>query len=302
MPFFSIVIPAYNRAATIADTLNSVALQTFRDFECILVDDGSTDNTQQIASEFDFVQLISQNNSGPGAARNAGIKVSTGQFVAFLDSDDLWFPWTLETYHRILTTENCQMLCGESVPHNNICSVKSDSCPSIAFIRFDNFLSASEKASAFRGTPGLVVQRQRLTEVHGFTNLRTNAEDQDLCLRLGCSDGFVAIGSPPIFIHREHQDRISCNASLNTIGCDFLIQQERSGQYPGGKQYAQARRAIITALGRSLCMSMSSNRQLRAAMRLYLKLLRWHMADGRWKFVLGFPIIVACCFLRSKER
>ncbi len=302
MPFFTIVIPAYNRAPTIADTLDSVASQTFRDFECIVVDDGSTDDTQTIVSKFHFVRLISQKNAGPGAARNAGIKESTGQFVAFLDSDDLWFPWTLETYHRILTTENCEMLCGESVPHNNHCSIGLADCPPIAFIRFENFLSASEKASAFRGTPGLVVQRHRLTEVQGFTDLRTNAEDQDLCLRLGCSHGFVAIHSPPIFIHREHESRISRNASLNTIGCDFLIQQERTGKYPGGKRYTKARRRMITALGRSLCMSMANTLQLRAALRLYLKLLRWHIADGRWKFTLGFPIMVACCFLRSKER
>ncbi len=108
-PFFSVVIPSYNREKSIEATLDSVARQKFRDFECIVVDDGSTDKTCQLAQRYPFVRLIQQDNTGPGAARNTGIQASAGAYVAFLDSDDIWFPWTLQHYFNVikLTGEIC---------------------------------------------------------------------------------------------------------------------------------------------------------------------------------------------------
>ncbi|MEO0311798.1 MAG: hypothetical protein RIQ89_1455 [Bacteroidota bacterium] len=90
--FFSIVIPAYNRAAFLPDTINSILNQTFNDFEIIVVDDGSTDNTQAVIAEIakNTPQLvyIYQDNAERGAARNNGFKNARGQYVIFLDSDD----------------------------------------------------------------------------------------------------------------------------------------------------------------------------------------------------------------------
>ena len=101
-PFFSVIIPTYNREATVRDTLQSIERQVFRDFEVIVVDDGSTDGTVEIAESFSFVRVIRQQNSGPGVARNTGVKTATGQYIAFLDSDDVWFPWTLSNYANLI--------------------------------------------------------------------------------------------------------------------------------------------------------------------------------------------------------
>ena len=96
----SVIIPAFNSAATIRQTLDSVVAQTYQTFEVIVVDDGSSDGTATIAEEFvrkDFrFQLIRQSNQGVGAARNAAIQRACGQYIAPLDSDDLWFPKKLE--------------------------------------------------------------------------------------------------------------------------------------------------------------------------------------------------------------
>ncbi|HME03257.1 MAG TPA: glycosyltransferase, partial [Solirubrobacteraceae bacterium] len=97
-PRFSVVMAAYNAAATIAGAIASVLAQTESDLELIVVDDGSTDATRQVVEQSaDMrVKLLSQPNRGPGGARNSGIAVAAGTLVAFLDSDDLWLPRYLE--------------------------------------------------------------------------------------------------------------------------------------------------------------------------------------------------------------
>lgn len=99
MPTVTIIIPAYNRADLIGEALNSVFAQTYRDFEIIVVDDGSTDDTVRVLKplmEQGGIQYIYQDNQGESSARNRGIAEAKGQYIAFLDSDDLFEPTRLE--------------------------------------------------------------------------------------------------------------------------------------------------------------------------------------------------------------
>lgn len=98
MIFFSIVIPSYNRANLIELTLNSVLEQTYFNFEAIVVDDGSTDNTDEVVKRYlsdHRVNYFKIKNSERGAARNFGVKQSKGDYITFLDSDDVFLPWHL---------------------------------------------------------------------------------------------------------------------------------------------------------------------------------------------------------------
>lgn len=97
-PFFSIIIPAYNLENYIAAALQSVLVQTFQDFEIIIVDDGSSDETVSIIQSFHDprIRLVSQVNGGVSRARNAGMKKAVGAYIAFLDGDDYWYPEHLE--------------------------------------------------------------------------------------------------------------------------------------------------------------------------------------------------------------
>lgn len=97
MPKVSVIIPAYNAVAYLPQTINSVLRQTFTDYEVLIVDDGSSDNTADWAAQIrdSRVKLISQPNQGAGAARNTGVKNAQGDCVAFLDADDLWEPTKL---------------------------------------------------------------------------------------------------------------------------------------------------------------------------------------------------------------
>ena len=96
MPRISVIIPTYNRAHHLKAAVSSVLNQTYTDLELIIVDDGSTDATREVGEQFchldNRVRYLYQNNGGPSAARNMGIRAARGDFIAFLDSDDYWMP------------------------------------------------------------------------------------------------------------------------------------------------------------------------------------------------------------------
>ena len=94
-PLVTVVVPAFNAAATIEPTIRSILAQTLSDLEVIVVDDGSHDDTVGVVRRIEAqcpVKLVQRENGGPSAARNSGLEVARGRFVSVLDSDDLWLP------------------------------------------------------------------------------------------------------------------------------------------------------------------------------------------------------------------
>jgi O-antigen biosynthesis protein len=120
MLLFSIVIPVYNRCEQLAQSLSSVAAQSCRDFEVIVVDNASVKVTHVVGSCGMPVRLLAlPANRGPGAARNQGIKVPCGEYVAFLDSDDTGLPWTLAIYKEaIIRGDTPSFLAGREAAPN----------------------------------------------------------------------------------------------------------------------------------------------------------------------------------------
>lgn len=117
MPVISIIIPCYNAAGYIEKTLDSVKNQTFRDFECIVVDDSSSDNTvdlinSAISGDDRFkVFVLNDNSGGPSSPRNFGISCATGRYVSFIDSDDFWELNKLEDQFQYMETNEIQFCC-----------------------------------------------------------------------------------------------------------------------------------------------------------------------------------------------
>ncbi len=104
-PFFSIVIPTYNRAATIVDTVNSLLAQSYREFEIIIIDDGSTDNTEDLIKRTfsdSRIKYFKKQNGERAAARNAGARSASGVYINFVDSDDLVYNHHLSTAHKFI--------------------------------------------------------------------------------------------------------------------------------------------------------------------------------------------------------
>ena len=110
MPKISVVIPLYNKGFIISETLESLLAQTFTDFEIVIVNDGSTDNSFEIVSQYsdDRIRLYNQENKGVSKTRNAGIEYSKSELIAFLDADDYWHPNHLEELYQLyIDFPNC---------------------------------------------------------------------------------------------------------------------------------------------------------------------------------------------------
>jgi GT2 family glycosyltransferase len=296
MPFFSVIVPTFNRAGLLKQALDSIAQQTFRDFETFVVDDGSTDATPDIVKSAGVpVQWLRQENRGPGAARNLGIQRARGEYVAFLDSDDQWLPWTLETYHRIITEKSDpSFLSGVSIPLEKTASSVPNHRPALEMDCHSNLLSAcNDRVPPVGGTPSICLRREHLVRTNGFTPQRINGEDTDLWLRLGDAPGFVRIWSPPVFRQRHHAGNVSRQLGPAVAGAWYLMQQEQNRAYPGGALYQRRRLRIICGTVRSVSLDCLDHGQPEAGFQLYRASFRWNLRLGNVKYLLGFPF-AAC--------
>lgn len=126
----SIIIPLYNKAASVGRTLRSVLSQTYQDFEVVVVDDGSTDGGSDVVRAISDarVRLVYQENAGVSAARNRGIREARGEFVAFLDADDEWLPAYLETQHALT---QCYPQCAVFATSYAIRSAGGEEAPAV---------------------------------------------------------------------------------------------------------------------------------------------------------------------------
>ncbi|MDO4780917.1 MAG: glycosyltransferase family A protein [Candidatus Saccharibacteria bacterium] len=131
-PTISIIVPAYNAEKTIADLIVSILDQDFLDFELIIVNDGSTDNTKDIVRELSKgdsrIVLVNKKNGGPSSARNIGIKYAKGRFIQFYDSDDLVMPGALSTMTSAILTSDASVVIsgwGIKIGHSNAPTYKT---------------------------------------------------------------------------------------------------------------------------------------------------------------------------------
>lgn len=289
MPTFSVIIPTYNRASLLQQTLESVWRQTLSDYEVIVVDDGSTDETAAYLSQIsDRIATQIQGNSGPGVARNKGAEVARGEYLAFLDSDDLWFPWTLETVAELIAKhERPSLISAKLVSFNDAAELDSLQRTEIKAEVFSDYFASSDR-DYFVGAGMTFVRREKFLEVGGFTSREINLEDHDLILRLGTAAGFVRILEPATLGWRRH-DASTADRSLRSFaGCRHLIESEQNGLYPGGETRSVARRQIITRHIRPWALTLARTGARRPAWSLYNSTFVWNLTLNRWRFLLGF--------------
>jgi hypothetical protein len=305
VPFFSTIIPVHNRAPIIRETLDSVLAQASAEQEVIVVDDGSTDGTQAVLAEYaDRIKVLHQANRGPGAARNLGASQASGRYLAFLDSDDLWFPWTLSSYSQTIIEHSFpDVVVGKPQLFQALADLSELEQAPLQSEVFPDYLAAGAEWRWW-GASSFVVSAAALRDVEGFTNLWVNAEDADLMLRLGTRAGFVQIKAPCTFAYREHAGTAMSNLSRTFRGALNLIDSEKGRRYPGGAQRSRERWHILTRHLRPVSLDLLERREFRQAWTLYCASLRWQLACGRWRYLLGFPMrsIRAACrtAIRSK--
>ncbi|HCB30645.1 MAG TPA: family 2 glycosyl transferase [Acinetobacter lwoffii] len=214
-PLVSIVIPMYNRAHTISDAVNSVLAQTYNNYEIILVDDGSTDNTKEIISKYgDGVVYVYQENSGPSAARNTGIRQAKGELIAFLDSDDVWREDKLA----------CQVACFLDAPLVGIVASGHEIRNQNWELTQTTLLTEKEIGQIHRkdlyknffSTPSVIVRAKCFDEVGYFDETIRYAEDWDMWLRILQKYECYIINEPLVSV-RVSDTSITSNYSEKNI-------------------------------------------------------------------------------------
>lgn len=194
MPLISVIIPTYNQAKYLEAAIRSVLGQTFQDFEILVVDDGSTDCTSQVVHGVsDFrIQYIRQENQGLSAARNTGIAASTGRYLAFLDSDDIFLPTKLEHQLRFLESHpGCDLVAGgfiyidergDTIRENHLWK-------KIPSLDYDTWLYRVPYV-----IHSILIRREWVVKVAGFDVSFRQLEDWDFGLRLlyaGCHMSWI---------------------------------------------------------------------------------------------------------------
>jgi glycosyltransferase involved in cell wall biosynthesis len=237
-PLVSIIIPTYNRASWLLEAVESVFEQTVRDFELIIIDDGSTDDTAESLkkSARPFMYRF-QENQGVSHARNQGLLSARGKWIAFLDSDDLWLPKKLESQLRFLS-EN---------PEACICQTEE------IWIRNGRRVNPGKKHQKFSGdvfvpslklclvSPSAVMIRNDLFEQVGlFDETLPACEDYDLWLRIAARFPIFLLDQPLVIKRGGHPDQLSrTTQALDRLRIQSLVKLLRSGQLTDG-QYTAA--------------------------------------------------------------
>ena len=220
MPTVTVVIPAYNAERYLGETLDSVLAQTYRDFEVVVVDDGSTDRTREIVASYgEPVRCIAQANAGPSAARNHGVREARGEFVAFVDSDDLWLPGKLAEQMPLFDAEGRVGLVyckGERMdPDGNPIPTTVARKPTgrvfVDFVRRNHC-----------PTSGVVVRRECFERCGYFPEHMVWAEDWHLWLRIARHYEFEA-SQRQLVRHRIHGSALSAQVENTYLGARSVL-------------------------------------------------------------------------------
>ena len=201
----SVIIPTFNRAAPLMRALNSVAEQTCAPLEVIAIDDGSTDNTaERIEQHFPHVRYFKQTNQGVSAARNTGIELAKGDWIALLDSDDEWLPGKLETQLAQLSQQREVLICHteEIWIRNGVRVNQMKKHAKAGGWIFQHCLPMCAMSPS-----SIVIHRRVFDDVGVFDETLPACEDYDLWLRTTCRYPVLFIDKPLIRKYGGHDDQ-----------------------------------------------------------------------------------------------
>ena len=285
IPFFTVIIPVYNRAHALRPAIESVLAQTCQDFEIVIVDDGSKDDPQSVAENFNDprIRFIRQENEGGGIARNTAIDAAIGRYIAPLDSDDIFLPHHLAAMKALL--DGTKNLIGYA-------RVVVDRGDGKTFLKPPRGVRSDENLGEYllcdRGfvpTITIVVPRELAQRVRYHVNLRP-AEDTDFAVRLALAGGRFQMVEQPGAVWNDISDPKRTSASVGTLRMATWLKQMKPLMTPrawyGARGWAFAK-LVARERGRFAALLFTGEAILRGCYRprLALVVLLQVMLDAR---------------------
>jgi glycosyltransferase involved in cell wall biosynthesis len=269
----SVVIPTYNYGRFVVDAVRSALAQTYRNFEIIVVNDGSTDDTEERLEPFlDRIRYIRQDNQGLSAARNTGIRAAAGQWIAFLDSDDQWHPRKLEFQMRYLDSHPDVALLAAHVLTDltgGWPEIAADSNPSAESVRFEDILLRSQF-----GPSSVVVRRECFERSGLFDAALRSVEDRDMWIRIACHYPVAKLNAS-LWWYRVHNASMSRVAD-RMVRCERQVLEKAFAQCPPLKRRRLIRLQSFSYFHRSSAYTYdAAGMRVQAAVRILWSMAVW---------------------------
>lgn len=215
----SIVIPLYNKENCICKTIDSVLAQTYAEWECIVVDDGSTDRSCSLVEHYNDgrIRLLRKQNGGPSSARNFGVKHATGEWIIFLDADDIFFSDALETFHQ-LSIRYPNINCFSS----NYDLIKNNKKIQYSYLMHNGLVRNPYRSWLFKmfmPRTGASMFRRVVLMDYPFDETLRRYEDADLIIRILESENFV---NTKRSLMAYNTDEKEASLKRNNISIDYL--------------------------------------------------------------------------------
>jgi glycosyltransferase involved in cell wall biosynthesis len=294
MPFFSIIIPTYNRATLLPKAIESVIDQTFGDWELIIVDDGSTDNTASVVKPYladPRITYLYQHNQERCVARNNGICTSTGTYITFLDSDDYFMSQRLALLWKSIVEHGKQEVfyyTGICFDRNGIIGERTELCNNYPN-RFDFVINA------VIGVPQACIHRDILLK-HLFDPRFTIGEDMELWLRVVAHYYLVFLSEQATYVAIDHEAR-SVNEKRNNPGKAqlALLRYVFKQPHPGTNATRRVRSKKISDTYFSIARHcLYNNKKLNAIHALVRSIVSCVLHEQtKHKFLLLFQVLLA---------
>jgi glycosyltransferase involved in cell wall biosynthesis len=234
-PRFSIVITCFNQRNFIAAAVESALAQTHRDKEVIVVDDGSIDGSAEILHNYsDNIRLTAFSaNRGAIEARNHGASLARGEYLAFLDGDDLFTPWALDAYEQIIKDIGPKIIFGNAIwfKQDLVPSLKHYSAQHrIEYVDYPTLMAKDREM--WLSASVLVVNRQLFHQAGGWSPDIFHMDLYDMATKLGNSGRTACVSAPVTTFYRVHTSNSIQNVEPFVRMALYILKKEKTGQYP----------------------------------------------------------------------
>jgi glycosyltransferase involved in cell wall biosynthesis len=223
-PLVSVVIPVYNRPRQIVEAVHSIRGQTAADWELIVVDDGSTDETpgvlRQLEGQDPRIRAVLQDHKGAQSARNTGMRAAHGTWLAFLDSDDQWLPNSLELRLRMAQQEGVSVVHSDCLVLTLESGTKPFGVPSISGWAYKSLLAAPGPVF-----PALLVARPAFQAIRGLDETIVAFQEWDTAIRLAKRYRFGFVPEPTFVYDCRGADTISKRIRRGAVGYEQILRK-----------------------------------------------------------------------------